>query len=196
MKTITTTDGTEIFTRTGARSQTDRLQSRLAAVSKRRLGCPVLFFLRMATASSPMTGAGTDARHRRATVTTWTTSSTTWSPVTDPLTDQSSRARAGHRPALRDSLAIGRVTKSPVLVRPRARPAVTEDHAATGAGGQGGHLPAAWPAAAGPRRDRGAQPDPAGLPGRGGRAGSTDPRSARRRSIPRQRGPRTGGARE
>ena len=61
-----------------------------------------------ATASSPMTAAGTDAPHRRATVMTWTTTPTTWPRVTDHLD-------------LRDAIHVGHSTGGGEVVRYIAR---------------------------------------------------------------------------
>jgi pimeloyl-ACP methyl ester carboxylesterase len=76
MPTITTTDGTEIFYKDWGSGQ-PIVFSHGWPLSADDWDTQMLFFLSGATASSPMTGVGTDAPPRPATVTTWTTTPTT-----------------------------------------------------------------------------------------------------------------------
>ena len=77
MGTITTTDGTEIFYKDWGSGQ-PIVFSHGWPLSADDWDTQMLFFLHTAIASSPTTGAGTAARPRSATATTWTTTRTTW----------------------------------------------------------------------------------------------------------------------
>ena len=77
MGSITTSDGTEIFYKDWGSGQ-PIVFSHGWPLSADDWDTQMLFFSRTAFASSPMTGAGTAAPRRPATVTTWTTTPTTW----------------------------------------------------------------------------------------------------------------------
>jgi pimeloyl-ACP methyl ester carboxylesterase len=77
MPTISTSDGIEIFYKDWGEGQ-PIVFSHGWPLSADDWDTQMLFFLQHGSASSPMTGAGTDAPRRPATVTTWTTTPTTW----------------------------------------------------------------------------------------------------------------------
>jgi hypothetical protein len=77
MGTITSTDGTEIFYKDWGSGPTDRLQSRLAAFS-RRPGHPNAVLPTPRLPRHRHDRRGHDAPRRPATATTWTTTPTTW----------------------------------------------------------------------------------------------------------------------
>jgi pimeloyl-ACP methyl ester carboxylesterase len=77
MGMITTPDGTEIFYKDWGSGQAI-VFSHGWPLSGDDWDTQMLFSYSTASASSPTTGVGTDARPRLGTVTTWTTTPTTW----------------------------------------------------------------------------------------------------------------------
>ncbi len=77
MPTITTDDGVEMFYKDWGSGQ-PIVFSHGWPLSADDWDTQMLFFLARASASSPTTGAGTGARRRSPTATTWTTTPTTW----------------------------------------------------------------------------------------------------------------------
>ena len=79
MGTITTSDGVEIFYKDWGSGQ-PLVFSHGWPLSADDWDTQMLFFLTMATGSSPPIGGGTAVPPRSGTVTTWTTTPMTWPP--------------------------------------------------------------------------------------------------------------------